>query len=109
MPRKENKSFSYKEAVSFKPNISIPNTKNNIIVPKPSFGQVVKDGFGFGLGSAVAHNTVNYFFKPTQTQTKPIEINNCENLKIALEKCSLDKDCSTEQYLNLETVRRREW
>ena len=107
MPRKENKSFSYKQAISFKPNISPPITKNNNIVPKPyfppqnpSFGQIVKEGFGFGVGSSIAHNAVNYFLKPTQT--KPIEVNNCENYKIALEKCSLDKDCSTEQYLNLE-------
>ena len=86
MQRKDN--IRYKTAVEFKPPI---NLKTQPII-KPKFIDVIKQGFSFGLGSTIAHNTVNSI-------SKSMSSNSCDKI---FEKCKHDKDCSTEEYLRLE-------
>ncbi len=53
-----------------------------IITPKPSALAVIKDGFGFGVGSAIAHRAVGGLFN--QEAPKKPERN------IVYEQCMLD-------------------
>lgn len=49
---------------------------------QPTFGQIVKEGFGFGVGQSVAHNVVNSLFgKNTNQPTNTTQV-----------KCSLERD-----------------
>ena len=96
MPRKDNRSKSpitYKQAVDYKPPVHIkpqlPYFKPQPIL-KPKFLDIVKEGFGFGFGSAIAHNTVNSLIKSMSTpdihkSTPDIHKNNCDSIKKAFE------------------------
>lgn len=53
----------------------IPSTKQlPIPAPQPSFGQMIKEGFGFGVGSSLARTAIDSFFdrmkEPTAAQLK---------------------------------------
>ena len=77
----------------------------------PSFGQSMKDGFGLGVGSAIAQRviggllgapTVNVVNKTDQTQTQTqTKASPCEKEHIAFESCikthSVDTFCGQEQ------------
>ena len=80
------------------------NKKSEIVPAKPSepkpsaIGSVVQ-GFGFGIGSAVAHNVVGSVAKSLTsgdkadtTAVKP----ECEEYRRALDACILDESCSNE-------------
>lgn len=64
-----------------------------IMTPPPtSFGQIVKEGFGFGAGSALAHRAVAAVLGPTTTQTiltpTPSETKaTCVSERVAFESC----------------------
>lgn len=42
-------------------------------VSKPSLMQTVKEGVGFGIGSAIGHRVVNGIFGPSPPQSRPTE------------------------------------
>jgi hypothetical protein len=103
MPRTDSRSKSpitYKKTIDYKPPVynKPPIYFKPQPIMKPKFFDIIKDGFGFGLGSAIANNTVNAITKSMTTTDKE----NCYSIKKAFEKCGSDKDCSTEQYLKLE-------
>ena len=60
------------------PNVAKPNVANSIIamstVSKPSLMQTVKEGVGFGVGSALAHRLVGGLFGPSKPQPPPQEV-----------------------------------
>ena len=96
MPRKDsrsksptfNKPFNLKEAIAYKPFIPpkpLPIYKPPMYFPKPTVFDAVKQGFGFGIGSSIAHKTVDSFIGPT----KKIN-NNCDTIKNEYNKCMLE-------------------
>lgn len=84
------------------PMSSVANTSSPL-VPAPTFGQTVKEGFAFGAGSALAHRFLNPF-PVTNTQT-PVSVSQgkkpCEAEQLAFEKClktqSIESYCGNEQ------------
>jgi hypothetical protein len=80
-----------------------------ISVPQPSFGQIVKEGFGLGAGQAIAHRAVSAILGPTQisvasappTETK-ISQSSCETERHQFESClkskSFDSDCDSQMF-----------
>ena len=59
---------------SFKSSSLTPIVKPQAIVPSgtlqpsaPGFGQLIKEGIGFGAGQAIAHRAVNAVLGPTTT------------------------------------------
>lgn len=56
----------------------------------PSFGQIVKEGIGFGAGQAIAHRAVAALLGPTtvQTTSQSSETKNyCVSERLAFESC----------------------
>jgi hypothetical protein len=51
-----------------KPTISSAPAPNSSI-QAPSMMDTMKQGFSFGVGSAIAHNMMNSIFRPAQTPT----------------------------------------
>jgi hypothetical protein len=56
---------------------------------KPGFGQLVKEGIGFGAGQAIAHRAVNAILGPTTTATltQSVPATKCVPEKKAFEMC----------------------
>lgn len=84
MPRSNNKINTVpSNKINIVPSNIIPSNKissnkisSNIIPTNtPSMMNTLKEGFSFGIGSAIAHNTINSLFS-----SKPVP-NNCEFLK----------------------------
>lgn len=90
------------------PMSSVANTSSPL-VPAPTFGQTVKEGFAFGAGSALAHRFLNPF--PTVQTTTPASSSipasvsqskkPCEAEQLAFEQCiktqSMESYCGNEQ------------
>lgn len=71
----------------------------------PSFGQIVKEGIGFGAGQAIAHRAVAAILGPTTVQTlttsQSSETKNyCVSERVAFESClkikTNDDQCNNE-------------
>ncbi len=80
-------------------NVSNPST--HLSVEQPTLGQTLKQGFGFGAGSAIAHRI--FGMSPTIIQApsdKKVE-HPCEKELVAFESCmktrSTDDFCGNEQ------------
>jgi len=55
---------------------------------KPGFGQLIKEGIGFGAGQAIAHRAVNAILGPTVLQQTTSATNQtCKAEKYAFETC----------------------
>ena len=77
-----------------------PYSSVGAVVPQqPTLGQSIKQGFGFGAGSAIAHRILNSF--PTITPTDKKNDNPCEKERVAFETCmktkSADDFCGEHQ------------
>ena len=72
MPR-SNKIAPQKPAIVTQKPVTVPA----VIVPKPSMLTVIKEGFGFGVGSAVAHRVMGSIFG-TQVQAPQPPLRNIE-------------------------------
>jgi hypothetical protein len=108
MPRNNSRSNSpiYNRPNSFpiyKPPTSLPVHKPLTPVPlykPPTLVDTIKQGFGFGLGSAVAHRAVDSFMsqKTTESQREytPVIEKKCNTIKNQFEKCNINLDCSEE-------------
>ena len=90
MPRQSNNN---------KPVVRQSQPPATIQVQKPTFGDSMKDGFGLGMGSAIAHNLVNRIMAPRP----PTKDERCagyqECLKVVKPKENCDKifkQCSEE-------------
>lgn len=115
MPRNNSRSNSpsksfpiYKPPISFptyKPPTSLPVHKPFTSLPlykPPTLFDSVKQGFGFGLGSSIAHSIMS----PKTTQSpivheapreyKPCIEKKCDIIEKEFEKCNINLDCSDE-------------
>jgi len=77
-----------------------PETHSPVVVPSvpstPSLTSSMKQGFGFGLGSSIAHTMVGSMF---QRSTKP----DCQPIQKDYEQCLVDSECSKERLGKLYT------
>lgn len=79
----------------------------------PSLGQSIKEGFGLGAGSAIAHRVVTSILgAPTVTLSQPApekKADPCERERTAFENCmktqSIDTFCGQEQLSYTECIR----
>ena len=80
-------------------------TKHAIVPTKPSesptssFANTVVQGFGFGLGSSIAHTAVGSVAKSlTSNGSLPVHTPKpeCEDYRRAFDACLLDTSCSNE-------------
>lgn len=100
MPRTQS-SKSTQTLPAIKP--SFPNPMSSVAAYPPSvssnFGQVVKEGFAFGTGSAIAHR----IFGPgiPFSSPKPMSGTLCDKERLAFESClktkSAEDFCGNEQ------------
>ena len=83
MPRSKQTAVAPKVAT---PKVVNPNVVNPTVVnPKvvnPSLMQTVKEGVGFGIGSAIGHRVVNGLFgsgssQPHEVRKRPTEYEQC--------------------------------
>jgi len=87
----------------------LPKPANQIEPPTTSgnsFKDSIISGFGFGVGSSIAHKMADSIFSkesPIET-SKSTTLNNCSELKLKLEKCITQSniDCTTvyDDYFN---------
>jgi hypothetical protein len=74
-------------------------TKKQMIIPKtysppsngPSMIDSIKSGFGFGVGSSIAHNTINNIFS---SDTKNVRGDCNDSILLEYNKCIKDDICS---------------
>lgn len=53
--------------------VSQPNTQNTSAMKPQSFGEIVKEGFGFGVGQAAAHSIFRSLFGGTPATVAPTQ------------------------------------
>lgn len=98
MPRSPQKSYSSSKSTVSKPNLPVPYTPAPPPMAyqpaAPSFGQVVKEGFGLGVGQSIAHRAVSAVLGPpsismTQQQSPsiPETKKNCLSERDTFETC----------------------
>lgn len=110
MPRKDSRSKSpiYNPPKSFpiyKPPTSLPVHRPFTALPlykPPTLFDTVKQGFGFGIGSSIAHSIMS----PTTTQSPirseasrvytPYIEKKCDIIEKEFEKCNINLNCSDE-------------
>jgi hypothetical protein len=103
MPR--SSSSQSKLPVKYTPPQS--STPSRMEIEQPTFGQTLKQGFGFGAGSAIAHRLLNPF--PTLTLSDKKIQETCEKERLAFETCmktkSADDFCGNEQMSYTQCIR----
>ena len=99
MPRSSSHSKTSSPAVFRNPYSSVGNTQT-VHVEQPTLGQTLKQGFGFGAGSAIAHRIFGAtptIITPTDKKTELL----CEKELIAFQNCmqykTADEFCGQEQ------------
>ena len=106
MPRSNSQSKSRpSDTVSQAPTVfrnpysSVANT-SNLTIQQPTLGQSIKQGFGFGAGSAIAHRIFGLTPSITAPSDKKVELP-CEKELQAFQTClkskSTDDFCGQEQ------------
>ena len=86
---------------------TIPKNKNPIIkedavspIPrdiynKPSLIDSIKSGFGFGIGSSIAHNTINNMFKTFDNSGNDnTKYDDCNKIMENFNRCIRSDNCS---------------
>jgi hypothetical protein len=108
MPRNNSRSNSptfnsHKSFPLYKPPTSLPVHKPLAPLPlykPPTLVDTIKQGFGFGLGSAVAHRAVDSFMGPKQIEAPrvftPCIEKKCDIIEKEFEKCNINLNCSDE-------------
>lgn len=78
------------------PPVILPKPSPPVVVhpptpEKPGFGQLIKEGIGFGAGQAIAHRAVNAILGPTivatQQSAQTPETSKCSTERKAFEVC----------------------
>jgi len=62
-------------------------------MPAPTFASSMKQGFGFGVGSSIAHTIVGNLLPKTPTHTKK----NCDPILSEYNQCFTNANCTHEQ------------
>jgi hypothetical protein len=114
MPRSSSSSSKphtsyHPPAVRSQPQSSI-GTTSRVEIEQPTLGQSMKQGFGFGAGSAIAHRI--FGATPTIIPASPSNKNNegpCEKERSAFETCmktkSADDFCGEQQMSYTQCLR----
>lgn len=95
MPRSSPPSKTKATPVAIRNPSSIASNSPSVFVEGPTLGQSLKQGFGFGAGSAIAHGMFGTTPTVVISNDKKIE-STCEKERIAFETCVKDK--STEDF-----------
>ncbi len=111
MPRSSSSSSKpSKPPVNYHPPVSFTNPYSSVgtVVPsQPTLGQSIKQGLGFGAGSAIAHRIFNPFPVLPSTDTK--KEHPCEKERMAFETCmktkSADDFCGEQQMSYTQCIR----
>lgn len=107
MPRRTSSSSHMSSSPSssqphhFSPVQSKPSSHPPIVTQQqnqyqyPSIGEIVKQGFGFGIGSSLANRVVASVLGPTHHQSQPIQVSSQETKRepvhsIAYNQCVLE-------------------
>ena len=94
MPRKSSVPLSLKSESKPKPKPFLPPVPDTSTSQKPGFLSVVKDGLGFGFGSAIAHRVVGSVLGSSQySQVQPqvqAQVQIPEKKNIEYEQCMQD-------------------
>jgi hypothetical protein len=92
MPRKSSVPLSLKSESKPKPKPFLPPVADTSTSQKPGFLSVVKDGLGFGFGSAIAHRVVGSVLGSSQySQVQPqAQVQIPEKKNIEYEQCMQD-------------------
>lgn len=120
MPRSQPSS-SFKHTAPSVPPRHFTNPYSSVghtlptAAPTQTLGQSVKEGFGLGVGSAVAHRVVaSIFGAPTVNVVQPTSSartnqHPCDKERIAFESCmktqSIDTFCGQEQIAYTDCIR----
>lgn len=91
---------SYTGPILPRPPTQVPSSQPPVVTQQqsqyqyPSFGQIVKEGFGFGIGSSIANRVVSSVLGPTQ-QSQPIQVSSQETKRepvysVAYNQCVLE-------------------
>jgi len=102
MPRKHSTSPSRKTVVSTvarKPLSSQPPSA--VAQPKSSFLSMIKEGFGFGLGSSIARNVVDSVMAPKTTSTQ-VEQSTKQEAPLTFAQCMTNTAGNYEECGHLE-------
>jgi hypothetical protein len=117
MPRTHSTPNSKAIAPSKNNLLPAPQQKNPIPMtpvqyPQMSFGQSMKDGFGLGVGSAIAQRMVGAFFPTNRTAVVPepsrMKQEACETQRTAFENCLLNESeyfCHEQQAILTQCLR----
>lgn len=97
MPRRQPSSHPKPTVPSVRPQSSlIPSTS----LPTASFGQTIKDGIGFGAGSAIGHRIVGAILGPSVPTSGVAPPGLCASERDAFELClktkHADNQCNNE-------------
>lgn len=111
MPRSSSShskpASNYHPPAKFTNPYSSVGTTNRVEIEQPTLGQTLKQGFGFGAGSAIAHRIFNPF--PTLTLSDKKIQETCEKERVAFETCmktkSADDFCGNEQMSYTQCIR----
>jgi hypothetical protein len=110
--RSSVKSTPHVPSTKFQNPYSSVATTTPSVPTAPSFGQTMKEGFGLGVGSAVAHRVVaSIFGAPTVNVTQPVATNNqpCDKERVAFENCmktqSFETFCGQQQLAYTSCIR----
>jgi hypothetical protein len=116
MPRSSSHTSSHRAPVHTKPSAVVPfqNPLSSVGVPsrlevqQPTLGQSLKQGFGFGAGSAIAHRIFGAtptLLAPSQPEVKLP----CDKERTAFENCmktkSPDDFCGDQQMAYTQCIR----
>jgi hypothetical protein len=116
MPRSSSSSSSHRTAPLSKPSAVVPfqnplssvSVPNRLEIQQPTLGQSLKQGFGFGAGSAIAHRffgATPTILAPSQPEVKPP----CDKERTAFETCmktkSTDDFCGDQQMAYTQCIR----
>lgn len=69
----------------------IPTLPQPVPIKESSFGSVVKQGFGWGLGNSLAHTLINTISRTTEV-SEPIIENKIDSTQTMYKQCILEFD-----------------
>lgn len=103
MPRSQSRQTKAIISPSSLPrNQPAPIANTNLHIEQPSLGQSIKQGFGFGAGSAIAHNMIGALMTPSISAPSDKKVTPpCEKELLAFQIClktmSSDDFCGNQQ------------
>ena len=80
-----------------------------IPVVQPSIGQMIKEGFGFGVGSSIARTAIDSFFDRMKEPSKEVKKASCKSEEKDYESCILTNqggsNCEYYSYAYMQCIK----